>query len=153
MIIVKVISNIGYLLIGLDVIWLTWWVTVAAREPTSPGYGSLGLTALSSPHTALIPLCISHLFDIQKHCRNGVCSLETPRYMWYIAPLLAIPFDILELRLNTRTGTPEIVNVTYFTVFMSLAISAWSYAVYIIIRQTGHRREEPAELVEHKMYL
>lgn len=78
-----------------------------------------GFIALAAPHTVILPTMLAIINDIEKHCTQKNCLLETPHWQWFIFPTLVLPLDGLTLAYNLRTLPDD---------KLVIGASAWSCA-------------------------
>ena len=132
-----VVSALGLALVAADAVWLLSWVSMGAYSMPSGGAGmGRALTALASPHTALLPAMLSIRFDVSTHCNKNLCIALTPPVTWFVVPLLAVPFDVLQLGWNVvlhGDGGTAAVVLSAYALFVSVCAALFSAVAYFTI--------------------
>lgn len=134
----RFLTWVGYALVASEVVWTVWWCTIAVRGVREGGQNDArtvaGLTAMVSPHTALLVYCATSARDLNRHCSDtNACSLEQPAYIWYLGSALAIPFDAIQIVVNSNLGIPELTDVSILTLVNSCAVFVWGASVISVV--------------------
>lgn len=152
------VSLIGLLLVVTEVLWLSSWIALGAYYVYTEGYGvgfGRALTALASPHAGLLPALMSIRFDVSTHCNKNFCSALAPPVTWFVMPLLAVPFDVLELFGNVAlsgSGSLASIVLSSFGLFTSMSVSAFSALAYFTIyHAVSDNATSGSETVKHKL--
>lgn len=112
--------------------WL-FWVAITSYHvnegsPHSLEASTAGFVALVSPHTVIIPTLMVISEDLKTHCtQDEQCVLQTPRWQWYVFPILVVPFDAVTLAYNFKVF-PEnklVQAASVWALIMAVAVLVW----------------------------
>jgi len=147
---VPALQVIGYALLCVDVVWWLTWVVFTGLDIRAGKLdnSATGLSALSTPHTTIIPTLVSIQWDLYKHCNNGACTLKVPPPTWFVVPAVLLPRDVLGYYLQARRGdaTDYQTVLSLLSLVVSSCVLAWSVVSFATIFDAVSRRKTPAKL-------
>ena len=112
-----------------------------------------GLLAIASPHAAIIPTLVTILSSSRTAALDGSQTLSVDAG-WFLAPVLAVPFDILQVTQSfvTKPFTLQSTVVFTFGLCMSVVVATFTTWLYIennmrANKQPGHELRDGLKIV------
>jgi|688.fasta_scaffold00641_25 hypothetical protein len=128
------VHNIALVFLVLDVCYMATFfgITVHAMFDGRQIDETDGMLAIASPHAAIIPTLVTILSSSRAAALDGSQTLSVDTG-WFLVPVLAVPFDILQVTQSfiTKPFTLQSTIVFCYGLCLSILIGMFTSLLYV----------------------